>query len=91
MNGRETKLQVGLRKLRDYGGGAVLGGNEAVAVVAAHDRMRAALVNLRDTVDAYVCGDVGLPELSDAMDLAYGALYPAVVVDGLAVSQEGDT
>jgi hypothetical protein len=40
-----------------------------------HD-LRAALVNLRETVDLYVSGDVGMPELGDAMDKAYATLYP---------------
>lgn len=41
------------------------------------DALRAALLNLRETVDLYVTDDVGMPELADAMDKAYAVLYPA--------------
>lgn len=40
------------------------------------DALKLALVNLRETVDLYVSDDVGMPELADAMDKAYAALYP---------------
>jgi hypothetical protein len=43
----ETRLDIGLRKLRDYGGGAVLSDAEADAILAD----RAALVAARDTAE----------------------------------------
>lgn len=62
------------------GGGEVLAA--LGALVAERDRYRATLANLRDTVDSYVNGDVGIPELGDAMDLSYAALYPVTEVPG---------
>ena len=39
----ETKLEIGLRKLRDYGGGAVLSDAEANAVLDDYDALAARL------------------------------------------------
>jgi hypothetical protein len=39
----ETRLEIGLRKLRDYGGGAVLSDAEANAVLDEYDRTRETL------------------------------------------------
>jgi hypothetical protein len=40
------------------------------------ETLRAALSNLRETVDFYTSGDVGIPELADAMNKAFAVLYP---------------
>lgn len=40
------------------------------------DTLKFALATLRETIDLYVSDDVGMPELADAMDKAYAALYP---------------
>jgi hypothetical protein len=44
----ETRLEIGLRKLRDYGGGAVLSDAEAKAVLDEIGRFRRALVAHHD-------------------------------------------
>lgn len=40
------------------------------------DTLKFALATLRRTIDLYVSDEVGMPELADAMDKAYAALYP---------------
>ncbi len=52
---------------------------ELEAVIGERDSARAALANLRDTVDLYVSDDVGMPEFADAMDQAFAVLYPMPV------------